>query len=144
MTSPSGSSASLYSLDWHLYTPYMDCTWWQGAGNQSKQWVSSPQLHCTLTSPTCKCSVGTADLFINVTSPSMSPPDLSLPSEMWTHLPLLVSGTADVTFLLPLPVCYTWPYSTFDFMTKGRYKSELTAQIFLSEGFNRWKNTVWA
>lgn len=60
---------------------------------------------------------------------------------MCPHLPLLVSGTAVVTSLLPPLVCYTQLYSTFDFMIKGRYKSELTARVFLSERFSRWKNT---
>lgn len=35
---PSGSSASLYSLDWHFHTLYMDCTW-KGGGSQSEQQV---------------------------------------------------------------------------------------------------------
>lgn len=60
---------------------------------------------------------------------------------MCPHLPLLVSGTAVVTYVLPPLVCYTQLYSTLDFMIKGTYKSELTAQVFLSEGFSRRKNT---
>lgn len=142
-TGLSGSSTSLYSFNWHFHTLYMDCTW-KETGSQSKQRVSLLQLHCILTSPSCKCIVGTIELFINVTFPSLSPSDLCLPSKLWTHIPLWVSGIAVVAFLLPLLVYYTRCYSIFDFVTKGRYKSELTAQIFLSEVLTWQKDRVWA
>lgn len=117
-TGPSCSSASLYSLDWHCHL----LTWTVCEGEGEAR-ANSESLYFSFTaySPSCKCIVETIDLFSNDTFPSLSPSDVSLPSKLWTHLPLLVNGTAVVIFLLPLLVYYTWSYSIFDFITKGRY-----------------------
>lgn len=53
--------------------------------------VSLLQLHCILTSPSCKCIVGTIALLIYVTFPSLPPPDFRFSSPLakfsWISLP---------------------------------------------------------